>query len=336
MEEFKRSRRRRREPGLSRDQQLALLVAVCIFLSGAAAALGISHIAAAFKDKKEDRIAASQVTEEEERLEGIMKAFENGESTLATLRKYYPDYLVLRKNGNYQFAQRDDTLKTHSFDSSKVRKNTDGTWGYVDGNLKVQKGMDVSSHQGEIDWEKVAKTNVEFVMIRAVYRGYESGKLLEDEQFRSNIEGASANGIKTGAYIFTQAINKAEVDEEVGMLKALLGAYEPEMPVVVDIEDIAGSTERIEQLSKQELTELTKYYVKCIEEAGYTPMLYLNIDSAVNMIELSEFEDVRKWFAVYDSDFYYPYAYSLWQYKDTGSVDGIEGNVDLDLYFPDL
>ncbi len=333
MNRFRHNRRRNND---NRERLIVLAIAVLIFVLGAAAGIGGRMILAKLQADNEERIAAANVSREEERLEGIKQGFEKGTSTLQILRDYYPDDLIIKKNGSYCFVPLDSSLKTNSFDSSKVRKNTDGTYGYVDGDLEVIKGIDVSSHQGEIDWAKVAKSNVDFAMIRAVYRGYESGKLLEDEQFRTNIEEAHAKGIKVGAYIFTQAISKFEVDEEISKLNGLLGTYELDYPVAIDVEDLAGSTERLESLSKDELTELIRYYCDKVEESGYTPMLYLNIDSALNMIDLAQFEDIKKWFAVYDSDFYYPYAYQMWQYKDTGKVDGIDGNVDLNLYFPGL
>ena len=333
MNRFRHNRRRNND---NRERLIVLAIAVLIFVLGAAAGIGGRAIFSRLKADNEERIAAANVTQEEERLEGIKQGFEKGTSTLQILRSYYPDELVMNKSGNYCFVPRDASLKTHSFDSSKVRKNTDGTYGYVDGDLEVIKGIDVSSHQGEIDWAAVAKSNVDFAMIRAVYRGYESGKLLEDEQFRANIEEAHAKGIKVGAYIFTQAISKYEVDEEISKLNGLLGTYELDYPVAIDVEDLAGSTERLESLSKAELTELIRYYCDRVEKSGYTPMLYLNIDSALNMIDLAQFEDIKKWFAVYDSNFYYPYAYQMWQYKDTGKVNGIDGNVDLNLYFPGL
>ena len=329
-----RSHRRRNRD--NRELWLAIAAAAVIFVLGIAAGVGGRSLFAWLGRGDEDRIKATEITSEQERLDGIKRAFEEGSSVLQTLRDYYPDDLILYKDSAYCFVPRDSSLKQHSFDSSKVRKNSDGTYGYVDGDLKVIKGIDVSAHQGEIDWAEVASSNVDFAMIRAVYRGYESGKLLEDKQFRTNIEEAHSKGIKVGAYIFTQAINKQEVDEEISKLNGLLGTYELDYPVAIDVEDLAGSTERIESLSKAELTELILYYCDKVEESGYTPMLYLNIDSALNMIDLTKFEDIRKWFAVYDTDFYYPYAYQMWQYKDTGKISGIEGSVDLNLYFPEL
>ncbi len=329
-----RSQRRRHTD--MRELWFAIAAIVLIFIFGMLAGIGVGGILTGSGKSDDERIEAAEVTSEQERLEGIKHAFEEGSSALQTLRDYYPDELVLYKDGAYCFVPRDSSLKQNSFDSAKVRKNSDGTYGYVDGDLSVIKGIDVSSHQGEIDWAEVAASNVDFAMIRAVYRGYESGKLLEDKQFRTNIEEAHAKGVKVGAYIFTQAVNKQEVDEEISKLNGLLGTYELDYPVAIDVENLAGSTERIESLSKDELTKLILYYCEKVKESGYTPMLYLNIDSALNMIDLAEFEDVKKWFAVYDTDFYYPYAYQMWQYKETGRISGIDGSVDLNLYFPDL
>ena len=329
-----RTRLRRKRRNDNRDRLIVLAVFAAVFAAGVLAGTGGRALLNRILGGQDGRTKAVVVTSEEERLDGIKHSFEDGgSSTLQILRKYYPDDLVMNKNGAYCFVPRDDSLKTHNFDSSKVRTNSDGTYGYVDGDLKVVKGIDVSAHQGEIDWAEVAATNVDFAMIRAVYRGYESGKLLEDKQFRTNIEEAHAKGIKVGAYIFTQAVNKQEVDEEISKLNGLLGTYELDYPVAIDVEDLVGSTERIESLGKDELTELIRYYCDKVNESGYTPMLYLNIDSALNMIDLAKFEDVKKWFAVYDTDFYYPYAYQMWQYKQTGRVSGIDGSVDLNLYF---
>ena len=317
------------------DRQAAAVILLLVFVAGILAGVLGGKLAAKIRDGKEDSIAQSQITPEQERLEGIRRYFSEGRGVLETLRRYYPQDIVIYDQDKYWFSPVDDSMKLNSFDSEKVRKNTDGTWGYVDGDLAVIKGIDVSSHQGEIDWAAVAKTNVSFAMIRAMYRGYETGKLVEDKYFRTNLENAQRCGLDTGVYVFTQAVSKAEVDEEVSMLTGLLGAYDIEYPVVVDVEDVDGES-RTQHLTKEERTELIRYYCEKIEKEGYTPMIYYNIRGAVELLDLKELEDYDKWFAVYDSDFYFPYAYKMWQYKDTGRVDGVTGNVDLNLYFPDL
>ncbi len=320
----------------SSDRQAAAVILLLVFAAGILAGILGTKIAGKIREGKEDSIAQSQITPEQERLEGIRQYFSEGRGVLETLRRYYPQDIIIYDQNKYWFSPLDSSMKMNSFDSEKVRKNTDGTWGYVDGNLAVVKGIDVSSHQGEIDWAAVAKTNVSFAMIRAMYRGYETGKMVEDKYFRTNLENAQRCGLDVGVYIFTQAISKAEVDEEVSMVSGLLGAYDIEYPVVVDVEDVPDGESRTQHLTKEERTELTRYYCEKLKDAGYQPMIYYNIRGAVELLDLKELEDYDKWFAVYDSDFYFPYAYKMWQYKDTGRVDGISGNVDLNLYFPDL
>ena len=320
----------------SSDRQAAAVILLLVFAAGILAGILGTKIAGKIRAGKEDSIALSQITPEQERLEGIRQYFSEGRGVLETLRRYYPQDIIIYDQNKYWFSPLDSSMKMNSFDSEKVRKNTDGTWGYVDGNLAVVKGIDVSSHQGEIDWAAVAKTNVSFAMIRAMYRGYETGKMVEDKYFRTNLENAQRCGLDVGVYIFTQAISKAEVDEEVSMVSGLLGAYDIEYPVVVDVEDVPDGESRTQHLTKEERTELTRYYCEKLKDAGYQPMIYYNIRGAVELLDLKELEDYDKWFAVYDSDFYFPYAYKMWQYKDTGRVDGISGNVDLNLYFPDL
>lgn len=276
----------------------------------------------------------NDLSSEQKRLLGIRNSLESGNSVLETLRRFFPETLVVSHGDRYIFKDIDNSLKMNDYESSEVTVLPTGEYIYArDGELISHKGIDVSSHQGEIDWEKVGNTDIEFVFMRALYRGYESGKLVEDDMFKINLEGAAAQGIKTGVYIFTQAVTEKEVDQELEMLDSLLGGASLDLPVVVDVEEAGDGTGRMDQLTIAERTEIIKYYCESIKERGYTPMIYFSITGAVLMLNLEELEDYDKWFAVYDTEFYYPYAYSIWQYSDSGSVDGIEGNVDLDLSF---
>ena len=284
----------------------------------------------------EEQIAADpDLTEDQKRLFGLKASLESGNSVMDTLRKYFPEDIVLYKDQRYVFTPIDDKLKKHEYSLENLKVLENGEWQYVDtaGQVISHKGIDVSSHQGEIDWAKVGATDVEFAIIRAMYRGYSTGKLVEDEQFKANIAGADANGIKAGIYIFTQAISEAEVDEEIEMLKGLIGDNEVAYPVVVDVEEADGGNGRMDALSVEERTHIIKYYCDQIKAAGYTPMIYFNIEGAILMLDLEELEGYDKWFAGYNEDFYYPYQYSIRQYSNTGRIDGIEGDVDLNISF---
>lgn len=279
----------------------------------------------------------TDLSDDEKRLLGIRNSLESGISVLNTLREFFPDSLVVYSNSRYVFKDIDYSLKMNDFKTEEVRQDSSGEYTYErSGETISSKGIDISSHQGEIEWDLVAGDDVDFVFIRALYRGYESGKLVEDTEFKTNIEGATSHGIKAGAYIFTQAVTQAEVDEELDMLWGLLQNVDLELPIVVDVEEAGEGSGRMDQLSIAERTDLIKYYCESIKEAGFKPMIYYNINGALLMLDLKELEDYEKWFAVYDTQFYYPYAYSVWQYSNTGSVNGIEGNVDLNLSFKDF
>ena len=283
-----------------------------------------------------DIAADSTLSDDAKIVLGIKSSLESGNTVMETLRKYYPDDLILYKDKRYIFTPVNNELKKHNYKTENVRLLDTGEWQYTDGDKVIShKGIDISSHQGDVDWTKLGAFDIEFVMLRALYRGYSSGKLVEDEKFRDNLAGANANGIKAGVYVFTQALSNDEVDEEISMLKELIGQGKVDYPVVVDVEEANAGDGRMDTLDKEERTRLIKYYCEEIKKAGYKPMIYLNIDSALLMLNLAELEDYDKWFASYNADFYYPYQYTMWQYSDGGSIDGIDGNVDLDISFTD-
>ena len=195
-------------------------------------------------------------------------------------------------------------------------------------------GIDVSSHQGEIDWQKVAASGVEFAFLRLGYRGYGSeGTINLDSCFQKNLAGARAAGIKIGVYFFSQAITTAEAEEEARfVLENLNGAY-LEYPVVYDWEVISASGARTAGLSNTTLTDCAVTFCQSVAMAGYTPMIYYNLPVGYTHYQLDRLVGYDVWFAQYASTPSMYYNYRIWQYSDKGSVPGIEGNVDMDLAF---
>ena len=194
-------------------------------------------------------------------------------------------------------------------------------------------GIDVSYHQGDIDWELVRSSGVEFVMMRVGYRGYgESGKLVEDTNFRKNIRGALDAGLKVGVYFFSQALNLEEVEEEVDFLLERIGDYEIAMPVVYDWEYVSDEA-RTANMDARTLTDCSKHFCDLVLEAGYQPMIYFNRNQAAYLLHLEELTDYPFWLAAYTDRMGFPYKVDMWQYTDNGRVPGIEGAVDVDILF---
>lgn len=201
-----------------------------------------------------------------------------------------------------------------------------------DERVKLVHGIDVSSHQGAIDWDKVRADGIDFAILRAAYRGYTAGSLNRDSTFDINIHDASRAGLDVGVYIFSQAISVAEAIEEAEYLLEIIEPYEITGPVVFDWEVIGTKTARTYGLDTQTLCAAANAFCQRIAQAGYTPMVYFNSYCGYVKYDLSEIMDYDFWFAQYKNqpDFYYDFQ--LWQYTSSGKVNGIQGNVDLDVW----
>jgi len=288
-------------------------------------------------DKFDEGCIRGAEQKESEILGGIRQRLEEGVTVVETLREFYPDNMVLVSGGKYYFVPIKDTLKKNSYVESNLNILDNGEIQYMENAEVVSyKGIDVSKHQGDIDWQKVAADGVEFAFIRVALRGYETGKLAEDSMFEQNIKGALQAGIKVGVYIYSQAVNEAEVLEEAELVLNKIAPYKVECPIVYDVEMVSGASARMNTLSVEERTKLTKLFCETIENAGYRPMIYHNMEMGAIRIQLEELEEYDKWFAYYNKNFYYPYDYKVWQYSDKGTVDGIQGDVDLNISFVPL
>ena len=213
-----------------------------------------------------------------------------------------------------------------------------GDFAMVDGYLtclttKSVLGIDVSEWQDTIDWQKVKEAGVEFAMIRVGWRGSEQGVLKEDICAQTNYAGATAAGIKVGAYFFSQAITVEEAVEEANYMLELIKDWNLEMPVVYDWEYIDEKS-RTAKVDPRTLTDCTIAFCDTVSQAGYQPMVYFNTNQSFEKIYIRELTDYPFWLARYDTVLNYPYKINMWQYTETGSVPGISTNVDINLYFP--
>lgn len=201
-------------------------------------------------------------------------------------------------------------------------------------NVTSYAGVDVSAYQGEIDWKRVKASGIDFAMIRLGYRGYESGKLVEDEYAKENLQGAWDAGLRVGAYFFSQALTIQEVDEEIDFILDILGEFEPNMPVVLDWE-IPASTARTANMDKQTLTDIQLHFCGQMRDRGFQPMIYFNWHQSEHLYDLHALEAYPFWLALYQDRMTYPWKVEMWQYSSSGRVPGINGAVDLNVYMPD-
>ena len=196
-------------------------------------------------------------------------------------------------------------------------------------------GIDVSSHQEEVDWQAVAASGVQFAMIRAGYRGYTMGTLNIDRYFQANVEGALAAGLDVGFYFFSQAVTVAEAIEEAQYLMELVEPYRGRIryPLVFDWERQSASTSRTKDTSEEMVAACAVAFCETVKANGYIPMFYASPSKAYSM-DLGYLSGYPFWLAHYTKDqapSSYRYTFDMWQYSSTWSVPGIDGNVDVNI-----
>lgn len=268
-------------------------------------------------------------------LSQIENSLKEGKSVVETLRPLFPDQIVVVSNSKFHFIPIRDDLKQHNLLQENIQVLENGEMQYVvNGEVISHKGIDVSKYQGDIDWKKVAEAGIEYAFIRVGVRGYgKEGKVVLDEKFESNLKGATDAGIQVGVYFFSQAITDEEALEEAQTVLDAIEGYSVTYPIVYDVEKTGVAEGRMNQLTVEDRTRMARIFIDKIKEAGYTPMIYSNMEMWTVLIDMASFEDVEKWFAYYDTDLYFPYEYAIWQYTDKGTIDGIKGAVDLNISF---
>lgn len=203
---------------------------------------------------------------------------------------------------------------------------SDGVYQMLDGAAitgVVARGIDVSHWKGDIDWQQAAEDDVTFAMLGTRYSGQ------VDPKFRKNAEEASAAGIQLGAYIYSYATDVAMAEAEADFILDLIKDYPISYPVAFDIEDASQSS-----LTPQQVSEIINAFCSKIEAAGYHPMLYANDYWLANKIDLSQI-DYDVWVARYEVKHAFENP-AMWQATSSGSVNGVNGGVDINFQYKDF
>ena len=290
----------------------AFIVTVSYFLSKPEKATGVmlaSGETIYTEEELNNLIVEREDVATEEMLTYIRGELEEGRSTTSILQELYPQQTVLARKGKYHFFDLNPSLSTNIYDDDAFSVDENGILSYNNGETTSKKGIDVSRYQGAIDWSKVKS--------------------------EENIEGALENGIDVGVYFLSQAINEEEAIEEAEYVLEAIRGYDITYPVVIDVEEITTDTARTDDLTKEQWTKNCIAFCETIEEAGYTPMIYGNLTTFFFLLDMEQLEEYEKWVAWYGTPIYFPYKFTIWQYTDEGTVDGIDSDVDLNVGFYD-
>lgn len=203
-------------------------------------------------------------------------------------------------------------------------------------------GIDVSRYQGQINWDLVAASGIQFAMVRVGYRTQATGLLNEDPYARYNLQEAQRVGIKVGAYFFSTAVNEAEAVEEAVFTANLIDQYKITYPVAYDCEGFKNATSRQYILGNAVRTAIAVKFLDTIASRGYTPMFYASRNDMTDSAywDMSILNKYKVWVARYYTDPFpitpacdYPGVHAMWQYTSKAVIAGVNGTVDMNVAY---
>ena len=224
-----------------------------------------------------------------------------------------------------------------SYDSGTGRMTYTGRDGSP---YEVLQGVDVSEHQGWIDWEAVAGAGYQFAFIRVGYRGYgEAGNVFEDNTAVDNLRAAKAAGLQVGAYFFSQALSEEEAREEAAVALDVISqsGVTLDLPLMYDPEIIKDDWGRANDITREQVTLNTAAFQDAVETASpWQVDIYSNLPWEHHYFDADTMNEFDIWYADYERTPQTPYHFVWWQYTNEGSVPGMEGAIDLNLWIRPL
>lgn len=198
----------------------------------------------------------------------------------------------------------------------------------------MQKGIDVSKHNGTIDWAKVKASGIQFAMIRV---GYGANNI--DPQAKRNLAECNRLGIPCGVYWFSYAYTEAMARKEAEYCLAAIKPYKLSYPVAFDFEydSVTYAAKKGVKVTAALASKITRTFCGAVESAGYYAVNYANADYLSRFFDAGIKKDFDLWLAQWPKapDLAKPPECGIWQYSSTGSVPGISGNVDLNAAYKD-
>ena len=242
---------------------------------------------------------------------------------------------VTDEKGNKRYYEISGDIAKNDYDLENSLVNENGFLSYKDNKREAIRGVDLSKYNGDVDFGKLKDNGIRFAMLRLGSRGYGTGKITLDEKFVEYEQNAQVAGIQIGAYFYSQAVNETEAIEEANYIVGAVSGFGVKYPIAIDIEKVEGDEARTDKLTTEERTAVVKMFCDAVKGYGYKPVIYATTDMLVTGLDLKELADYDVWLADYDIPTDYPYRFSMWQYNKKGRIDGITGDIDLDLSFID-
>ena len=243
--------------------------------------------------------------------------------------------LITNRDGTEEWVLISPYLTKNTFDFTKMEDKA-GLKRYMENGRKTSYvGVDISKHTGSVSFPRIKAAGIDYVMIRLGSRGYSTGQITLDENFKENIEGAIEAQLDVGVYFYSQAITQEEAVQEANFVVQNLEPYRAHIkyPVAFNMGFVSNDKSRIEGLGREDKTTVTASFMEGIRAAGYVPMIYGDKEWLIKEIDMTKLQDYDVWLSQEEEIPDYPYRYSMWQYNTDGVVNGIDGGADLNICF---
>ncbi len=277
---------------------------------------------------------AKRVEEEEKERQELSKAKEQeqAKNDPATDGRHTQ---VTNRDGTEEWVMLNPYLKKNTYDFTNLEEKA-GLRRYMENGKKISYvGVDLSKQNGDVNFNSMKAAGVDYVMIRLGGRGYSTGQISLDENFKKNIEGAAAAGLDIGVYFYSQAISQEEAIQEVNFVIQNLEPYRANVkyPIAFDMEFVANDTAIIDSLTKDEKTNIATSFLESVKAAGYVPMIYGDKEWLIKEIDLARLQSYDVWLVQEQELPDYPYQFTMWQYSTEGVVNGVSGDANLNISF---
>lgn len=243
--------------------------------------------------------------------------------------------LIKTSDGKEEWVLISPYLTKNTYDFKNLSENAN-LRKYTDNGKKISYvGVDISKHNGAVNFNSIKAAGVDYVMLRLGARGYSTGQISLDDNFVENIEAAIEAELDIGIYFYSQAISQEEVMQEVNFVIQNLEPYRAHItyPVAYDMENVSNDKARIDGLSRDDKTAIASAFLSGIQAAGYAPMVYGNKEWLIKNIDLAKLQDYDVWLSQEQDIPDYPYQFAMWQYTTTGVLNGVTGDASLNLCF---
>ncbi len=284
-------------------------------------------------DQKESVAAKNPYTDKAEReKEEERQKEEEAQNDPATDGKHT---LITNRDGSEEWVLISPYLTKNTLDFTKMEDKA-GLKRYMENGRKTSYvGVDISKHTGKVYFPSLKAAGVDYVMIRLGSRGYSTGQITLDENFKENIEGAIEAQLDVGIYFYSQAISQDEAVQEANFVVQNLEPYRGKVkyPIAFNMGFVSNDKSRIEGLSREDKTAVSVSFLDAVRAAGYVPMVYGDKEWLIKEVDLTKLQDYDVWLSQEEEIPDYPYRYAMWQYNTDGVLNGIDGGADLNICF---